>query len=359
MKSKDSANKNGSLSKIRLAVVIPVFNNERYIQKVIENIPDLVQHIIVVDDASKDKTSSVVKKIHDPRLRLIRHKHNQGVGGAMLSGYSAALQLGADIVVKMDGDDQMDPSYLSALVDPIIQGDADYCKGNRFLHTSELLSMPVIRRIGNWGLTFLTKLASGYWNIFDPTNGFTAVHKTILNSISTNNIAKDFFFETSLLLEMRHLEAKVTDIPIPARYKDQHSSLSEWREFIKFPLKLTRGLIARLYRQYFLYDFSAASLYFLLGFPLLIFGFLWGIIQWHISSMTGKPASSGTVLIAVLPITLGVQFITQAFSLDMSSTPSQPIHLNNRVISRVSQPDSLIKYLERNRSNYFNISSFH
>ncbi len=346
--------KNRSQSKPCLAVVIPVFNNEQYIRKVIENVPDFVQHIIVINDASKDKTSSIVNKIHNPKLHRIQHKRNQGVGGAMLSGYSAALLLGADIVVKMDGDDQMDPSYLSALVDPIMRGDADYCKGNRFLHTSELLSMPLLRRIGNWGLTFLTKIASGYWNIFDPTNGYTAIHQSILNDIDASHIAKDFFYETSILLELRRLQAKVLDVPIPARYLEKSSSLSEWREFFKFPIKLARGLIHRLYRQYFLYDFSAASLYFVLGLPLLIFGFLWGIIKWNISSMTGIPATSGTVLIAVLPITLGVQFLTQAFSLDMTSTPSQPIHRNYEMISAVSQPNSLNKYLDRNKSDYIN-----
>ncbi len=341
-----------SLSKICLTVVIPNYNNECHILKVIKNIPDNVKHIIVVDDASKDKTYSIVKGIRDPRLHLIHHKRNQGVGGAMLSGYSAALQLGADIVVKMDGDDQMDPSYLSELVDPILRGDTDYCKGNRFLHASELLTMPIIRRVGNWGLTFLTKLASGYWNIFDPTNGYTAIHRSVLTEINPSNISKDFFFESSLLLELRRLQACVMDVPIPARYGDQGSSLSEGKEFIKFPYKLARGLIRRLYRQYFLYDFSAASLYFLLGFPLFTFGFLWGIIQWHISTLTGKPATSGTALLAVLPITLGVQFITQAFSLDMSSMPDQPIHKKEKKKSNDSQPLILKNYLEKNRKEY-------
>jgi dolichol-phosphate mannosyltransferase len=346
-----SVNKKLTISKTKIAVVIPVYNNEQQINSVIKNIPAFVQHIIVVDDASKDKTIPNIKKIHNLKLHLVRHKRNQGVGGAMLSGYSLALQLGAEIVVKMDGDDQMDPNYLNELVDPIIKGDFDYCKGNRFLHPKDLLSMPGIRRIGNWGLTFLTKLASGYWNIFDPTNGYTAVHHSILNSINPSNISKNFFFETSMLLEMRRIQARVMDVPIPARYADQKSSLSEWQEFIKFPIKLVIGLFKRLYNQYFLYDFNAASLYLVLGIPSLLFGFIWGVIQWVFSSISGKPASTGTVLIAVLPIILGVQFITQAISYDISSLPSKPIHGDYERISIISRSDSLIGYLEKNRLN--------
>ena len=191
-----------------------------------------------------------------------------------------------------------------------------------------------------------------YWNIFDPTNGYTAIHQYVLTEMNTSNISRDFFFESSLLLELRRLGACVMDVPIPARYGDQGSSLSEGREFVKFPIKLTQGLIHRLYRQYFLFDFSAASLYLLIGFPLFIFGFLWGIIQWHISTITGKPATSGTALLAVLPITLGVQFITQALSSDMSSMPDQPIHKKEKINSNGSNPFLLNDYLEKNRKEY-------
>jgi len=204
--------------------------------------------------------------------------------------------------------------------------------------------MPLLRQIGNLGLTFLTKLASGYWNIFDPTNGFTAIHRDVLKRINQGNIAHDYLFETSMLLELRRVDAKVMDVPIPARYGDEQSSLSPFISLLQFPGKLLNGLIKRIYRQYFLYDFNAVSIYLLLGIPLLLFGVIWGAINWLISDISGVVASTGTVLIAVLPIIVGIQFLTQAISLDIASVPisSARIREPNMMISPPTgeKPDS-------------------
>ncbi|HEY59375.1 MAG TPA: glycosyltransferase family 2 protein [Anaerolineae bacterium] len=333
-----------SVGNPHIAVVIPAYNVATHIRNVIKNIPPEITNIIVVDDVSKDETASVVRRTRSKRLHLLKHKKNCGVGGAVLTGCSYALELGAEIIVKMDSDGQMDPTYLTALIQPIIDGKADYTKGNRFLHARELRKMPLKRRIGNLGLTFLTKLASGYWNIFDPTNGFTAIHRDVLRSLDTEAIAWDYFFETSMLLELHRLQAKVMDVPMPARYADEPSSISLTHSLVNFPGQLLFGFLKRLYQQYLLFDFNAASIYFLLGLPLLLFGVLWGLIHWYISIDTGEVASTGTVLIAVLPIILGVQFLTQALSLDIHSVPQQAIHTCEKIPTMNNANHSLTNY---------------
>lgn len=312
-----------------IAVIIPAFNVEKYIGTVIKHLPTFIDFIIVVDDCSQDTTTQEIKKIKDQRIHLIRHDKNQGVGGAMLSGYNLAFELGADIMVKIDGDDQMDPTYIESLINPIVELKADYAKGNRFLHIKELQKMPVVRRIGNLGLSFLTKLSSGYWNIFDPTNGYTAIHKEVYKLLDKAAIDKDYFFETSMLMQLNKIKALVLDIPIPAKYDNQLSNISLMSTLFKFPWKLLRGLFKRIGYQYFLFDFTATSVYLLMGVPALLFGITWGIIQWVHSIKTGIIATSGTVLIAVLPIIIGIQLIIQAISLDINDVPKTSIRIND------------------------------
>ena len=318
--------------KILIAVVIPAYNVEKHIGSVVRNLPDFVDHIIVVNDCSEDFTSQEVEIINDNRMHLIKHTKNQGVGGAVLSGYKLAFSLGADIIVKIDGDDQMDPSYIKSLVIPIIEFKADYTKGNRFLHIKELQKMPIIRRIGNLGLSFLTKLASGYWNIFDPTNGYTAIHRESYRLLNKEKIDKDFFFETSMLIQLRRIHALVRDIPIPAKYDDQLSNLSTITTIFTFPPRLFKYLLQRIIFQYFLFDFTAVSVYLLVGFPLILFGIAWGLSKWYQSYLTGIVTSAGTVLIAVLPIILGIQFITSAVSFDITSKPTHSIRSNDAFV---------------------------
>jgi len=270
--------------------------------------------------------------MNNPKLIILRHINNQGVGGAMLSGYSKAIQLGSDIIIKVDGDDQMDPDEMCELIKPIVLGEADFCKGNRFIHSKELNYMPFIRRVGNFALTFLTKLVSGYWDIFDPTNGYICIHRVALNQIEVKNIHKDYFFETSLLIELRRIGAKVIDVAIPARYNKNNyeSSLSIPKVLFEFPPKLLKGLILRLKYQYFLYDFNMVSIYLLFGLPLTFFGLIFGIIEWVNSSLTKIPVTSGTALLATLSIFLGIQFIISAISLDINSVPKEALQKKNK-----------------------------
>ncbi len=331
-----------------IAAVIPAYRVADQIERVISNMPAYIKFIIVVDDCSPDNSVARINPQLSDRVRLLRHRENQGVGGAMLTGYAAALRFGADIVVKMDGDDQMDPRQLPYLLAPILQGEADYTKGNRFIHSQALDSMPRIRCWGNLGLTFLTKMASGYWNIFDPTNGYTAIHSRTLSLINPESIAKRYFFEISLLLDLRRLNAVVQDVAMPARYGGEKSSLSLGRVLAHFPCRLAAGLFHRLGRQYFLYNFTAGSILLLLGMPLLLFGIIWGGLHWYWSALSHVPTPTGTILLSVLPIILGVQFLLQALALDIASVPTKTMHII-RNIQEFSQsyPPSMADYLKK------------
>lgn len=311
-----------------LAIVIPAYNAETSIAGVLLNIPSYVDFIVVVDDCSQDATAEIVNSMRqkDDRIILISHAVNQGVGGATLSGYIKAREHGAEILVKMDSDGQMDPIHIPSLVLPIISGAVDYTKGNRFLTVHTLRSMPIIRRIGNIGLSFLTKLASGYWNIFDPTNGYTAIHGSLMDLIDRSRLDPRYFFESSLLIELGLIRAVVCDINIPANYPLVKSHLSELKSLFEFPPKLFAGFLRRLFFQYYVKDFSAFSILLSSGLVAVISGAIWGAYHWSLSIQTGVAASTGTVMIAVLPVILGVQFIIQALVIDIQNTPSHPLH---------------------------------
>ena len=308
-----------------VAVVIPAYRAARTIENVIAGVPSFVRHIVVVDDGSPDETADVVRRARDPRVELVAHETNQGVGGAVMTGYERAVALGAEIIAKMDADSQMDPDYLLQLITPIVLGEADYTKGNRFLHERELRAMPGRRRFGNSGLSFMTKLASGYWSVFDPTNGYTAIHASLVPLLATATVAKRFFFESSMLLNLSLLRAVVRDVYIPARY-GAGSHLSESRAAVQFPFQLFRGFLRRLRLQYFVRDFTAVSLYIVFGLVLTLFGTVWGLWHFLISAQSGVVATTGTVMIAVLPLIVGVQLLLQAVTLDIQSAPTMPLH---------------------------------
>lgn len=309
----------------KIAVIIPAYKAEQTIQSVLRGIPDFVTWIIVVNDCSPDQTARVLNSIINPRLIVLNHTINQGVGGAMITGYQHAVSLGAKILVKMDSDGQMNPDYLPALLLPILKKKADYAKGNRFLHEPELKSMPAIRRFGNLGISFLTKLASGYWNIFDPTNGYTALTGEAFSQLDPGRIDRRYFFETSMLIELSRKRAVVKDVLIPAVYADEKSSLPILKTLFEFPPKLLHGFFSRIKYLYFVRDFSAVSLMGLAGSFSVLFGFIWGVIKWIQSIQSGIVASTGTVMIAVLPAILGIQFLLQALLLDIQNVPGEPI----------------------------------
>ena len=313
--------------KYRIAAVIPCYRVEREIQSVLGSIPAYIRQIIVVDDASPDSTADLVSAFaeHNSRILLIRHSSNQGVGGAMVTGYRKALALEAQIVVKIDGDGQMDMEHVPALLTPLIEGRADYTKGNRFRDFVSLQQMPLIRRVGNMGLAFLAKAATGYWNMFDPTNGFNAIRSDVLAQIPLGAIDRTYYFETSMLANLYLIGAVVKDVPMPARYQGEVSSLLIHRILFEFPPRLFRTFLRRLVLKNFIYDFSMGSIYLLTGLPLLLFGLIFGIYKWIQYASMGVPAPTGTVMLPTLSVLLGIQLLLSAIEIDLRSVPTEPL----------------------------------
>ncbi|HJS17472.1 MAG TPA: glycosyltransferase family 2 protein [Anaerolineales bacterium] len=320
-------NEQPDLRNYNIAVVIPCYRVEKQIQSVLRTIPPYVQQIVVVDDASPDSSADLaaVSAKDDERVVLIRHPSNQGVGGAMITGYRRALELEAQIVVKIDGDGQMNMDHLPPLLLPLIAGQADYTKGNRFRDFRSLQRMPLIRRVGNMGLAFLAKAATGYWNLFDPTNGFSAIRSEVLAQLPLEQIDRTYYFETSMLASLYLSGAVVKDVPIPARYQGEESSLRIHRILFEFPFKLMSTLFRRLVLKYFIYDFSMGSIYLLVGLPLLLFGLTFGTIKWIQYASIGIPAPTGTVMLPTLSVLLGIQFLLSAIEIDLRSVPTEPL----------------------------------
>jgi len=324
------SNQAQEIQKPLIAVIIPAYKAEQHIRNVIKNVPTFVNKIFVVDDCSPDSTSNIVEEIclENEKVQLIKLDKNQGVGGATLVGLKEAADQKYDILVKMDSDGQMNVDYLLPLLLPILNGTADYTKGNRFLHRNELKSMPILRLFGNFGLSCLTKLASGHWNVFDPTNGYIAIHSSIFVQLNPANIAKRFFFESSMLIELGIIGASVKDIAIPALYAEEESNLSEWDAFIKFPPQLFRGFLKRIVIVYFLKDFGLFSLYFPTGICLLFFGFVFGLYHWLWAHQPNQATPTGTIMIAAMSILVGLQLVLNALSLDLQNCQRTPLSKN-------------------------------
>jgi len=308
-----------------IAVILPSYKVKGHIKEVVETIPDFIDHIIVVDDKCPEGSGKYIEHCFagNERVKIIYHDVNKGVGGAVISGYKLALELNVDIAVKMDGDGQMDPQYLKQLIGPIIQNKADYTKGNRFYDFKALKKMPKIRLLGNSILSFLLKVASGYWNIMDPTNGFTAINKEAIESLNFDRISNRYFFESDMLINLNICNKVVKDVNIPAFYGNEKSSMNIKSIALKFPLLLCRRFFKRILLKYFVYDFNMASVYTLVGLPMLLFGAGFGIYRWVYGVMHGIENSTGTVMLSVLPLILGVQFILQAISIDINSVPKK------------------------------------
>lgn len=306
-----------------ITVVIPCYNVSRHIEDVVKQLPGEVNWIITVNDRSKDDTENILRRLQaeNKKVIFIDHEVNQGVGGAMITGFKRSIELNSDITIKIDGDNQMDSSYIPALIKPIMDNKADYTKGNRFRDFKALRQMPAIRRFGNLGLSFCIKAASGYWNIFDPNNGFVAISNEMLKTIDINKIHKRYFFESSMLIELYHADAVIQEIPMKAKYGDEVSHLSLTRTLFGFPPKLLKAFIRRIVLKYYLFDFNIASVYILFGLPLFLLGLIYGIINYIEYGSSHTPAPTGTVVIPTLLIIMGFQLLLSATSFDISNYP--------------------------------------
>lgn len=311
----------------RIGVVIPSYKVCNHILQVIAAIGPEVDRIYVVDDCCPDNSGDfVAANCTDPRVVIVRHEENQGVGGAVMSGYRAAIAEDIEIIVKIDGDGQMDPAMISDFVAPIILGEADYAKGNRFFDLEQIHAMPKVRLFGNAGLSFLTKISSGYWDLFDPTNGYTAIHRDVARHLPFDKISRRYFFETDMLFRLNTLRAVAVDVPMHAKYGDEVSNLEISKIIGEFIVKNTRNFFKRVFYNYYLRDMSLASFELPIGVLSVLFGLLFGVAHWISGANSGMAASSGTVMLAAMPILLGVQLILAFIGYDISSTPKRAVH---------------------------------
>ena len=313
---------------LHIAAVIPAFNAGTTIRSVLAEIPPAVGIMIVIDDGSNDDTAAVVERCAaaDRRIDLIRHDRNQGVGAAMVTGFSRAIELGATIAVKIDADGQMPISMLPSLIEPLLTGEADYVKGNRFRDFQAIRAMPLMRRIGNVALSFLAKAATGYWQCFDPTNGFVAIRTDVLSLLPLQRIDSTYFFEISMLSNLYLLGAVVKEEPMAAQYNGEPSSLSIPRVLRQFPGRLVAAFLRRIVLKNFVYDFSVASLELAAGVPLLLAGILYGGYNWLWYARHHIGAPAGTVVLSAMSIILGYQSLLAAIALDLQSVPREPIN---------------------------------
>ena len=310
------------------AVVIPCYKVSKQLAAVVAAIPQNITRIYCVNDCCPENSTDEIEQqsVTDQRLKVLKREVNGGVGAAMVTGYQQAVKDGVDIVVKLDGDGQMDPAMIPLFVSEIAEGRADYVKGNRFYSFGTSKGMPLGRKIGNMGLSFMTKMSTGYWQLFDPTNGFTAIHTNILKALPLQRIDPRYFFESDMLFHLGLLRARIVEVPMRADYGDEDSHLSQFQALRSFPIKHARNLFKRIIYDYFPRNFSIASLELVVGLIFLIFGLSFGISAWSESSETGQAATAGTVMLAALPSIIGIQFILNFIAFDMAREPTQVVH---------------------------------
>ncbi len=299
---------------------IPTYRARNTICDVVRGVLPFVSHVIVVDDACPEGSGDVVNQTfgRHPSLYLLRRPGNGGVGAAMKTGFEKALELEADVIVKIDADGQMDPTYIPGLVqlfesDPALA----YVKGNRFFDSRVLSRMPALRLFGNSCLSLMAKFASGYWNILDPTNGYLAFSGHLLPAVNWRSFADCYFFEISALCEFGLKRGTIAEMEMETFYGQEPSSLSISRTLFRFPPRLAWLFVRRVLLQYYLFDINLGSLYILLGLALTGFGTGLAIFEWVQSALTGIPRTTGTVMLAVLPFLMGFQLVLNALLFDV------------------------------------------
>jgi glycosyltransferase involved in cell wall biosynthesis len=314
------------MKKSMISVVIPCYKIEQGLIQIIENIGDQVDRIYVIDDNCPYKIGELIKnKCSDPRVVVLENSSNLGVGGAVKRGYIKSLEDGMHIIIKLDGDGQMNPKLIPGLIKKIEDGEADYVKGNRFSNLQGLKNMPIMRILGNLGLSFVSKLSTGYWNVFDPTNGFTAIHANALKRLNLTRISDRFFFETDMISNLYNIRAVIKEYPMDAVYGSEKSNLKIHKIIVPFAYLHLKKLINRVIVNYYIRDFNLGSLNLTAGIIFTSFGLAWTVLSWSEFSSKGLNTPAGVVMIGALPIILGINMLLKFLDYDLQRVPSKPV----------------------------------
>jgi glycosyltransferase involved in cell wall biosynthesis len=304
-----------------IAVVVPCHNEQLLITRVMDTMPDFVDRVYIVDDHSSDQTVEVVKNYlitsQTQRITLIEHPTNQGVGGAIVTGYKQAIQDNMAVVVVMAGDAQMDPEDLPAIIEPVALGEVDYVKGNRLVSGEAWEQIPRVRYLGNVFLSLLTKVASGYWHIFDSQTGYTAISLKALKTLNLDHLWKRYGYPNHMLVLLNIHNFAVRDVPIrPVYGVGEKSDLRIWRVIPSISLLLLRGFMTRLFQKYVVRDAHPLVLFYLFGTLTFIPGFLFGVYLFLYRLFNGPVAATST-LFAAFMVLFGLNFLMFAMWFDM------------------------------------------
>lgn len=302
-----------------IAAVVPAYNEEKLIGKVLKSMPAFIDHIIVVDDASRDRTGEVAKTYQkeDSRIVYIRHPKNEGVGGAIATGYKWARDNEIDLTVVMAGDAQMDPKDLPRLLDPAANGEVDYAKGNRLFTGKAWKVIPKSRYLGNAGLSFLTKIASGYWHIADSQSGYTVVTLDALRTINLDSVYKRYGMPNDFLVKLNVFHFRVRDVPVQPVYGiGEKSSMKVYKVAFTLSFLLFKLFLWRLKEKYIIRDFHPLVLFYLLGFVLTPLGCLFGCYLLLFRIFVGPVAATSALFAAFFAIS-GLQSLFFAMWFDM------------------------------------------
>ena len=312
----------GMYRKLETAVVIPCYNEEKMITQTIKKLPKYIDHVIAVNDASTDDTIGVLNKLkkQNDRLIVVDNEINQGVGGALITGYDYAIKhTKATAIGIVAGDDQFDSSYLEAMLDDFIDQSADYVKASRFFHREAFKTMPKYRQFGNIFISLLTKFSTGYYSITDITNGCGWLRRDIIEKVDFSIVEKRYDYETSMLTALSIVNAKVIDHAVPAHYGDEKSTIklipTAWRNL----KAVWKGFWRRIYYKYVLYGFHPVALFLFTGMFFLIISLLIAGFLLYVKLFAHQSPTAGSVMLAVLPFILSVQLVLTALTIDVSN----------------------------------------
>jgi glycosyltransferase involved in cell wall biosynthesis len=302
-----------------VAVVVPAFDEETLVATTIRGVPAFVDRIFVVDDASRDGTAAAASATGDTRVEVLTHERNAGVGAAIVTGYYRAVEEGVDVTCVMAADNQMDPSDLERIALPVVRGELEYAKANRLITGEAWRVIPRSRYLGNAMLSFLTKIASGYWHIADSQSGYTAASREILEQLDLDRIYRGYGFPNDMLVHLNVWNARVRDIPSrPVYGVGERSGIKIRRVVPRISWLLLKGFFWRMREKYVIRDFHPLVFFYALGFLMTLLGLGLGIAEVVLRIM-GNAVSVGTVVLVALLLIFGSQFTLFAMWFDMES----------------------------------------